>query len=359
MIALIAITPQGQLLARRLSTLMPIDCYTSDKLICDGFIGFGGDMSACIQRLFSQYRALVFICATGIVVRMIAPLVVDKCHDPAVLVMDEKGQYIISLLSGHVGGGNALTRQIATLLAAKAVITTATDVNEVAALDILAQQIDAVVTDYRASVKTINQLLISQKRVGLYIDPLTGIPLQQIDTRGFDLINDLSLLQSETKWDAIVLISFQKLSNNKFLIAQQAKQTPLIRVIPRQIVIGMGCRRDTDPELIYHNVCAHLDQQDIDLSSIKKLGSVAIKQNELGLIALATRLQIPFVTYPVTELTQPAQHFEVSAFVMQTIGVGSVAQPVAWLMSKGNMLGSTFKQQGMTISLGVSECCIS
>ncbi len=103
---------------------------------------------------------------TGIAVRVLAPLVNDKLSDPAVVVIDERARHVIGLLSGHAGGANALTRYLAGMLDADPVITTATDVNELAALDTLAFQLNARMSDFRAAVKTVNQMLVSGKRVG-------------------------------------------------------------------------------------------------------------------------------------------------------------------------------------------------
>lgn len=343
-LAIVTLTPGAKQQALRLAKLMPCDCYTSDKLVSEGFIGFGGSMADCVQRLFTAYQGLLFICATGITVRMIAPLVTDKLADPAVLVMDEQGQYVISLLSGHVGGGNKLTLEIAELLGATPVITTATDVNQVAALDTLIQQVGANVADYRGAVKQINQLLVSKQRVGLYLEQ---VAIE--DTRGFTMVEKIE--QPPSDLAALVIVS-----NGTGLPINC--HCPVIQIIPKNIVVGIGCRRDTDAELIYQTLCQHLATYQIDIRAVKQIGSVIIKQDEVGLIALAKRLAVPFRVFAIADLQQHEQRFPISEFVRKTIGVGSVSQPSAWLMSDGNLLGETLKQDGITITLGVSKCCI-
>ena len=169
-IALFCLTPGGVMLAKRLAAMLPLTCFTSEKLLEDGFLPFDGGFAHAARDAFSNYSALIFIGATGIAVRVLAPLVNDKFSDPAVVVIDERGQHVISLLSGHAGGANALTRYLAGMLGADPVITTATDVNEMAALDTLAFQLNARMTDFRTAVKAVNQMLVSNQRVGLWWD---------------------------------------------------------------------------------------------------------------------------------------------------------------------------------------------
>lgn len=343
-LAVLTVTQGGKAQALRLANLMDCDCYTSDKLVSEGFIGFDGPMKDCVKRLFSEYQALLFVCATGITVRMIAPLVNDKLADPAVLVMDERVQFVISLLSGHVGGGNKLTTEIASLLGAAPVITTATDVNEMAALDTLMQEVGTEVSGYREAVKTVNKMLVSGQKVGLYLDQV-----QVSDVRGFVLVADLNQLPNDL--DALVVVS-----SRTDIEAECPYQ--VIHVIPKNIVVGMGCRRDTDAELIYQTLCKHLEDEQIDIRAIQKIGSVIIKQDEVGLIELGKRLDVPFTVFSIEALQEHEHRFPASEFVRKTIGIGSVSQPSAWIMSGGHLLGKTLKQDGITITLGVRICCI-
>lgn len=343
-LAIVAITPGGKTQALRLAALIPCDCFTSDKLVSEGFIGFNGSMAGCVQRLFTTYHALLFICATGITVRMIAPLVSDKLADPAVLVMDERAQHVISLLSGHVGGANQLTIQLASLLGASPVITTATDVNQLASLDLLIQSVGAKVDPYRQQIKAINQCLVSDQTVGLYLDQVS-IP----DTRGFNVVTDLKEIPHDLA--ALVIISNRTNLPNRH-------HCPTVQIIPKNIVVGIGCRRGTKVELIYQHLLQHLASYQIDLRAVKQIGSVIIKRDEEGLIALAEQLAVPFQVFSIETLQAYEHLFPISEFVRKTIGIGSVSQPCAWVMSKGTLLGETVKHDGTTITLGVSECYI-
>ncbi|HBL6845072.1 TPA: cobalt-precorrin 5A hydrolase, partial [Klebsiella oxytoca] len=231
-IALFCLTPGGVRLAKRLAAMLPLTCFTSEKLLEEGFLPFENGFASAAREAFSSYSALIFIGATGIAVRVLAPLVNDKFSDPAVVVIDERGQHVISLLSGHAGGANALSRYLAGMLGADPVITTATDVNELAALDTLAFQLNARMSDFRAAVKTVNQMLVSHQRVGLWWDEELDEDVRHCDRRGFITVADLHQLP---ELDALVCVT---LRNELPPIA-----VPHWKLVPQRVVAGIGCRR--------------------------------------------------------------------------------------------------------------------
>lgn len=324
--------------------MLPVTCYTSPKLQEAGFIPFDGGFTHTARAAFARYSALIFIAATGIVVRTLAPLVNDKFVDPAVIVIDERGQHVISLLSGHVGGANALTRYLATLLNASPVITTATDVNEMAALDTLALQLQARMTDFRATVKTVNQMLVSQQRVGLWWQAELTEAVRACETRGFIIVSDLHQLPA---LDGLVCIT----------LADRLPALPLPhwKLVPQRVVAGIGCRRDTPFALLSTLLAQQFAAQHLDPLALKVIGSVSLKQDEVGLIQLAADRQVPFETFTADVLREYEHHFPTSPFVRQTVGIGSVSGPAAWLLSQGQLLGETLREQGVTITLGVSH----
>ncbi|TKI08035.1 cobalt-precorrin 5A hydrolase [Martelella alba] len=348
-IALFCLTPGGVTLAKRLSDRIPVTCFTSQALLEPGFEPFRGTFAQTVAQVFHQYSALIFVCATGLTVRLIAPLVKDKFSDPAVVVIDDQGHHAISLLSGHMGGANALTRYIAALLGAEPVITTATDVNQLAALDVLAQQLNATMRDFREKTKKINQLLVSGGKVGLFWDrdSLSAIKMQwpeeYCDTRGFILITDLADLP---ELDALVLVSLRD--------DEPVLPVPVYKLVPRCVVAGIGCRRDTSPAVVADLLWRQLAKLHIDPLALSAIGSASIKRDEPALRHLANRCCVPFETFSVDILKPVAARFPVSEFVRRITGIGSVSQPVAWLMSNGRLVGDTLRTQGVTITLGVS-----
>lgn len=343
-IALFCLTPGGMALAERLKPALPMTCFTSEKLQRDGFAPFEGGFAQTLREAFSHYSAVIFIGATGIAVRVIAPLVNDKFIDPAVIVIDERGQHVISLLSGHYGGANALARYLAGVLDADPVITTATDVNELAALDTLASQLDARMDGFRPAVKTINHMLVSGKRIGLWCDAAMREEVAGCDTRGFIAVTDLEVLPA---LDALVCVTTQA--------ELPALSLPVYKLVPRRVVAGIGCRRDTPFALLSMLLQRQLHAHAFDPLALRAVGSITLKQDERGLVQLAQSLRVPFEVFSADVLRQHEHHFPASEFVRQTAGVGSVSGPAAWLMSQGQLVGETLREQGVTITLGVSH----
>ncbi|CQD39867.1 cobalamin biosynthesis protein CbiG [Yersinia enterocolitica] len=343
-IAVFCLTPGGVRLARRLQTHLPLTCFTSDKLLEEGFLPFNGSFGDTLREAFKQYSALVVVGAIGLTVRVIAPLVNDKMTDPAVVVIDERGQHVVSLLSGHVGGANSLTRYLAGILGADPVIPTATDVNEMAALDTLATQLDGEMQDFRHAVKVVNQMLVSNQKVGLWWDAPLLAERERCDTRGFVPVDSLDALPP---LDALVCITLRDSLPELAL--------PLYKLVPRRVVAGIGCRRATSLQTLVGLLQQQMAENNFDIMALRAIGSVTIKKDEPALHQLAQCWRVPFELFSVGELSRHEQRFPASAFVRQTVGVGSVSQPVAWLMSDGKLVGNTLRQQGVTITLGVSH----
>ncbi len=341
-VALFCLTPGGVALARRLRPHLNMSCFTSPTLIEPGFIPFDGGFASALRQAFGQYDRLIVIGATGVTVRVLAPVLHDKLTDPAVVVLDEQGQFAISLLSGHLGGANQLARQLADILGGQAVITTATDVNNMAALDQLAGEIDGRIDNFRDSVKTVNQMLVSGKKVGIWWHPALVAQKERVDTRGFVPVEDLVALP---ELDGLVYISYHR--------EMLRLNVPTFKLVPRRVVVGIGCRRGVDPVLVAQMLSAHLADNDLDPLALKAIGSVELKRDEPALNQLARSSGVPFQLFPVSALSELEHLFPVSDFVRQTVGAGCVSQPVAWLLSGGNITGHTLKQQGVTMTLGV------
>ncbi|WP_226570935.1 cobalt-precorrin 5A hydrolase [Mangrovibacter yixingensis] len=341
-LALFCLTPGGVALAERLRVALPVTCFTSERLLRKGFRPFVTSFAQTVKDAFYVHSALIFIGATGIAVRMIAPLLQDKMSDPAVVVIDERGQHVISLVSGHMGGANALACYLAGVLGADPVITTATDVNGLAALDTLASQLDAGMENLREGVKTINQMLVSGKSVGIWWDDDFAHHQSQVVTEGFIPVSRLAELP---QLDALVCVTLRD--------TLPELNCPVFKLVPRRIVAGIGCRRNTPFTVLHKLVAGQLQARRLDSRALRAIGSIDLKQDEPGLQALAQCYQVPFEIFTANELQPSATHFPVSAFVREVAGVGSVSGPVAWLMSGGHLLGETLREQGVTLTLGV------
>lgn len=306
-----------------------------------------------VEDIFDKYEYILFIMATGIVVRTIAPLVTSKFSDPAILVTDEKGSNIISLLSGHMGGANEMTLHISDLINSNPVITTATDINKKSSLDMIAKKLNGHIVNFRDNVLDVNAMLVNGDAVGLYIDGEYNI-----DTRGFTVLDNSKSLEwsisSDEELKKINLNTIVVISNKENLQIDKYYEDKyrIIKVTPRDIVIGIGCRRDTESHLLQDSLEDFLIKNNIDINSIKEIGSIEVKKDEKSIIDLSENLNVPFRVLSVEEISQVDYLFEKSEWVKKSVGVYSVAEPVAHLLSGGNVIIEKNKYKGITFSVG-------
>ena len=174
-IASIAFTENGAKIVKMLVREMDVKGYVFEKYKTDGLETFN-NVSSLVRDIFKKYNAIVFVGACGIAVRSIAPYVKDKAKDPAVVVVDEKGNFAIPILSGHIGGANDLAEKIASLTSGVSVITTATDINKKFSVDTFAVRNNLHIGDTKL-IKEISSRILNDKKVGLYTDyELKNVP---------------------------------------------------------------------------------------------------------------------------------------------------------------------------------------
>jgi cobalt-precorrin 5A hydrolase len=238
-----------------------------------------------------------------------------------------------------MGGANEMTTYISSLINANPVITTATDVNNKSSLDMIAKNLNAYIDNFRENVKDVNYLLVNDKKVGIYIDGN-----YKVDTRGFITIKNINEFHRLNNLDKIIYIT------NKY--ETDIKDSRIIKVVPKDIVIGMGCRRNTSFEDINNSLEDILHKYNIDKKAIRKIGSVEVKKDEQGIIELANTLGVSFETISIEEIEKIEDRFEKSDFVKKSIGVYCVAEPVAYILSDKNLIVTKHKYKGITFSIG-------
>ncbi|MBP2627080.1 MAG: cobalamin [Firmicutes bacterium] len=333
-LAVISVTNSGALLGTRLADKLSdhgnqVDifakhgrnplCATSYKLL-----------STLIADIFPRYEGLIFIMATGIVVRVIAPYIQDKRIDPAIVVMDEQGQYAISLLSGHIGGANELTELIGQTIGAEPVITTATDVGKKPAVDVLAVKLNRTIQPF-AELKHMNACIANGEQVKFFIDKT--LPNQELYSRAAEklgvLLQDLDQL-ADLVYDGAVLITDQVLTVHK----------PHLYLRPMALAVGIGCRRGTTSTEIRAAVTEACHTIGHSINSITVVGSTIVKQDEAGLLAFIQQLAVPSKFFINEELQECIDKYqlEVSSFVQKQIGVGNICAAAAILAGQTNKL---------------------
>lgn len=339
-VALVALTETGKETALRLKSkwARPCHIYSLPKLADNQVTAFDKRPTQAIAELFQQVDVLVCIMATGIVVRAIAPVVQDKAADPAVIVLDENATNVISLLSGHLGGANELTKEIAAILEANPVITTATDVQNVVALDTLAKSVNGWRSDLRPLVKEFNSLLANRAKVYFYqekpwIDDVRGLNLLEANQVEEVLAGDAPLILLQTK-------------------EMTSKREHLAVIYPKPYVLGVGARKNVSSEIFHQNFQLFCQEQGIEQTEIARIVSIDVKKDEQAILDLAESLSCPFDVYSKEDLEKVADKYPCSDFVKKTVGVGSVALASADLASKGQVLTNRFAKDGCTFALG-------
>lgn len=332
--AAITLTRQGVDLCRRIEGAFPeTTVYVSDKydaLAPRHWRRFDGKLAPLVAEIFGRYEALVFVMATGIVVRMIAPYIVDKRYDPAIVVIDVTGRFAVSLCSGHLGGANQLARELGAALGAMPVVTTGTDVNETLAPDMLAKELGAAIENWDA-LKTVSAALVDGERVGVYADPCVPLPdLSHFAAKNVWRVS--SPLELEPGFRAGVVVSHA----TNLLLPQSV---PIVVIRPKTLVVGIGCDRGTTVEEIETGVAQVFADHGLARASIRNFATYVLKKDEEGLLAFVRRHHLPLEWYEAPEINRVADLIpNPSDVVYKFIGVLGVAEPAALLSANAQRL---------------------
>lgn len=324
---IISFTGRGAETGRRIRALLPdarIELYARGE---DGSLR-QTILTRMVQQAMVDCSLIVFVGAIGIAVRSIAPYLQGKAYDPAVLVVDENAKFVISLVSGHLGGANVLAQRLADGLGAQAVITTATDGRGVFAVDTWAKKQRCAVME-TGQIKYISAALLRGETVGMQSDyPIEGALPGYIHANG----------SAETG----------------FTVARNTKAQPYphtLHLVPRIVHLGIGCRRCTPEEVIERAVHAALDENSVDFAALCGAASIDVKKNEEGLCAFCTKHGLPFTTYTADELMAVEGKFSSSEFVKKTVGADNVCERAAVKDAGGKLIAHRRAQDGVTVAL--------
>ena len=253
--------------------------------------------ASALKDIFSVVDVILFIGACGIAVRMISPLLASKLTDPAVLVLDEQGQFVIPLLSGHIGGANDFAVKLAQWLNGTAVVTTATDVCGKPAVDVWASEHDlAILPREKDLIKQLSSRVLADEPIGALAEPDCG-----------------------------------------FLIGEDVTLSPFtqtLHLLPRNLIVGIGCKRGTSGTALETFVKEQLKTCGKSAYQIYAIASISLKQDEKGLLELARKLGTRFWTFPAEELEAQQGMFHDSDFVKDQVGVGNVCERAAMAAAK-------------------------
>lgn len=298
MIFLISFTDRGQILAEELAQALE-----GQAVRC----GQGQTLDGWTKEHFRTGNALIFVGAVGIAVRAVAPYIRSKTADPAVVVVDEMGKFTVPLLSGHLGGANDLARKITNLCGAVPVITTATDLNGVFAVDQWAKRQDCAILNPEG-IKKVSGALLAGSQVEISTCwPIFGTPPEGI----------------------------------------------VLRLVPRVVTLGVGCKRGTSRDALEAALLALLERENVQEKAVCQVCSIDLKKNEPGLLAFCEERRLPLRTFSAGELAAVEGDFPASDFVREVTGVDNVCQRAAVLGSGGNLFGTRYAKNGVTVALAV------
>ena len=333
-IAFITYSDKGALLAQKFRSLLEGDetaLYSSPRFAEKyGFAPYRGTKEET-ETLFRQNGALVFICACGIAVRCIAPCVRSKETDPAVIVINDGGDYVIPILSGHIGGANRLAQKLASLTGALPVVTTATDGAGLFSCDSWAAEHGCAISSLEAA-KAVSARILTEK-----VPVCAESELPQKLPAG--------LVRGESG-DLGIYIGIKKA--RPFGIT--------LRLVPRAVTLGIGCRKGVSAEAVKTAVLYALDSAGIDIASVCGIATADLKKDEAGLNEFAEELNVPIMFYTAGELASLPDEwgFAESEFVKKTVGVGNVCERAA-VFGGGKLVIRKTAAIGVTVAAAYKE----
>jgi cobalt-precorrin 5A hydrolase len=330
-IAVIAITKHGIDIARRIREKIPeVQLYAQAKHSDSNadVRWFTDQTTKVVGELFKSYDALICIFSLGAVVRLIAPHLVDKKSDPAVLVIDDKGRYVISALSGHIGGGNELARLVASSLNAEAIITTAADVNETIAVDLLGREFGWEIEDFQ-NVTRISAFMVNEEKIAVYQDAGQPDWWHSPLPRNVQIVKVLGEVKSREFKGALVITD--RIVNDPDIVAKSVVYRP------KSLVVGIGLHWDTQSSVIESGVGSTFASGQLSTRSIRNISSLNRGAKVKGLEEYASARGIPVELFEKEELAAvPVPN--PSSTVQKFEGTPSVSEASSLLSSKGTLV---------------------
>lgn len=335
-LAVVAITKNGIKIAKKIKDAINIinknaDVYAPEKLKedLDGIFWFKENTSDKIGFLFKEYKSLICIFSLGAVIRLITPHIKDKRTDPAILVIDDKANFVISVLSGHLGGANDLANEIAKILNSTPVITTAADVNNTLAVDMIGKKFGWVIENTH-NITKVSAMMVNEEKIGFYQDagennwnPLLKLPSNVTQVDKLELLDNIEL-------KGCIIIT-DKLIVNEIIL----KKAVIYR--PKCLVVGVGLHWDTSSEIIEKGIKTVFENHALSFNSIRNIASIDKERKVKGLQQFSEKYNIPIETYDKNELSS-VNVPNPSVIVKRYEGTSSVSEASSLISSRGDLI---------------------
>lgn len=327
--AIISVTEKGRVLSQKifdfLSEKHTVKRFCFDKH-SDEFSESFSDIYSAAKEIFFSSDALIFVCSCGIAVRSIAPLIRSKTDDPAVIAVDDCGKFAVPVLSGHIGGANGVAEIIAESIGAIPVITTATDAGGRFSPDLFSAANNLIIEDMRAA-RIVAAAVLEGEKIGIKSD--------------YEYINPPSEISEKTPCRTGIFIS-SDLTEKPFEIT--------LKLIPKNIVVGIGCKKNTPYEIIKAQIEKTFEAAKTDIRRICAAATVSLKSDEAGLLEYCENTGISLHTYTAAELMSIDGDFESSEFVLQQTGADNVCERSAVKCSGGKLVIKKSAGNGVTVA---------
>ena len=328
-----------QKLAKKLENISGAEIITKVKCEALPEVSMRETVKACVDTYFGQVDAIVFVTASGIAVRSVAEHLTHKSQDPAIVCMDECGKHVISLVSGHAGGANALTQMLADVMWATPVITTATDVEGQFSIDDYAREHNFVVTDW-AKAKTISAEVLAAGAKPVWVDEAeknaceickeqksTGIDVGEIENDVCEnevdgCENRVDVCGNRNDVQRLKIGSYQVTVTPRDILTD----AKTLQLVPHCIVAGIGCKKGTSADKINRAVQDAFAKAGLRMEALCAVASIDLKKEEAGLQEFCAARKVPFETYTAEELRAVPGTFSASEFVTGVTGVDNVCE---------------------------------
>jgi cobalt-precorrin 5A hydrolase len=333
-IAIISVSKKGKNLALTIKEYLD-----KDSTIIRADL-FHKNVKKYLKIAFYEYDAIIAIMASGILIRSIAPYIESKTSDPAVINIDDNGNFVISTLSGHLGGANKLTNKIASLIDATPVITTSSDINNKLGIDVLAGDLYLTI-DNPKEILFFNKAILDERKITL---------TSSVEKRY--LINYLEKNTLEMN------VSFNHSSDVSEDEIKVTLDDHEIVLKEKKVVVGIGCRRGKECSKILEGFRKSIDELKIDESRVNQLSSAEIKKDEKGILELSDKLDIPinFVELDKLKLFE-SNDIQKSDFVKSKFGIYGVCEPSALITAgfDSKLIYKKTSYDGVTIAIAISK----
>lgn len=330
-VAIVCITKNGINISKRIKEKIPsasIYAQSKHKDSSDGIIWFEKNTKIMIEEIFKEYESIICIFSLGAVIRLISNLLKDKKTDPAVIVIDDKANFVISALSGHLGGANSLTKSIADILNSTPVITTAADVNETIAVDLLGSEFKWRIENFENVTKT-SAYMVNEEKIGVYQDTGETKWWNKELPKNVSIVKDIDELRSDD-FKAGLIIS-DKIITDPLLV----NKSVIYR--PKSLVVGLGFHWDTTQKEIEDGILKVLKENGLSFLSIRNLSTINRGKSPASLGSFSDKHGIPLEFYDKERLDKIMVP-NPSDVVKKYEGTSSVSEASSILSSGGELI---------------------